>query len=104
MKCQKEDWNVNGHEFECRKAEEANAQSSRAVSRFRFLSEAKADWTIYYVRVSRLWFDDIHPSGPHLKIEQTFSNIARNLRLSRSGMAYFDQMYAEGVTDQIEQM
>lgn len=99
VKCQKEGWKDGGHKFECRRPEQADASSSRAVARLSFGSTAKAESTLYYCRVSRPWLDAFYLSGPFKAIEETYSNIARNMRFSRSGMLYFEQMCAEGVMD-----
>lgn len=98
--CQKTGWKA-GHKFECRSLEQVEGVSRRAVSRLRFGKGSDLESRVYYLRVSRPWIHDIFISGPFRVIEDTFSNIARNLRFSQSGMLYFDDLYQQGLMDRV---
>jgi hypothetical protein len=98
--CQKTGWRAS-HKFECRSLEQIEGVSQRAVSRLRFGKGSDLESRVYYLRVSRPWIHDIFISGPFCTIEDTFSNIARNLRFSQSGMLYFDDLCQQGLMDQV---
>src|SRR4051812_5471902 len=98
--CQRTGWKA-AHKFECRSVEQVEGASRRAISRLRFGIGSDLESRVYYLRVSRPWIHDIFISGPFRTIEDTFSNIARNLRFSQSGMFYFDDLCQQGLMDQV---
>ncbi|KAK5095894.1 hypothetical protein LTR70_003213 [Exophiala xenobiotica] len=100
LDCQSSGWKA-GHKFECRTPEQVNAVSRRAVSRLHFGGGSNLESKIYYLKVSRPWIQDICISGPFGTLEETFPNISRNLRFSRSGMLYFDELCPQGAVDRV---
>jgi hypothetical protein len=98
--CQKTGWKAT-HKFECRSLEQVEGLSQKAVSRLRVGKGSDLESRLYYLRVSRPWIHDIFISGPFRTIEDTFSNVARNLRFSQSGMLYFDDLCQQNLMDQV---
>lgn len=75
--------------------------SRRAVIRLHFGAGSNLESKIYYLGVSRAWIQDTCISGPFRALEETFPNIARNLRFSHSAVFYFDELCQQGVMDQV---
>lgn len=100
LDCQSSGWKA-GHKFECRNPEQVDAVSRRAVSRLHFGAGSNLESKIYYLRVFRAWIQNTCISGPFRALEETFPNIARNLRFSRSAVFYFDELCQQDVMDQV---